>query len=311
MGIKNSQKVLVTGGAGYLGARVGSSLAAQGYDVSLGSRSSFPHRVVEGCDQVVTNWEDSELKFCKGFDVIIHAAGMNARECDQSPNLAIQFNGEMTERLALKSATYGCKRFIYLSTVHVYQSPLLGVFSEESTTLNTHPYAMSHLYGEEALIRVAKGSAMTGHVLRLSNCFGYPLSKKADCWELVLNEFVRDAFSLGKITIKGDYFARRDFLPISELSRILVDILASTVPIPEIINVSTGNSRTLLEAAIQVGDVVLEMTGKSVEICKNDLPILDSSLKIKNNALDKVGIYPSKDLTQEIRLMLEYLKVGT
>ena len=311
MGIINSQKVLVTGGAGYLGARVGSSLSAQGYDVSLGSRNSSIDKVVEECSQVLTNWEDPELNFCKGFDIIVHAAGMNARECEQSPNLAIQFNGEMTGRLARKSASYGCKRFIYLSSVHVYQSPLLGVFSEDSATLNTHPYATSHLYGEEALKRVTNNSAMTGHVLRLSNCFGYPLSKKTDCWELALNEFVRDAFRSRKITIKGDCFVRRDFLPISEFSRILMDILSSTVPIPEIINMSTGNSRTLLEAASQVSDVVLDMTGKSVEICKLDLPIHDSALNIQNNVLTNLGIYPAEDLTQEIRSMIEYLKVNS
>ena len=183
----------------------------------------------------------------------------------------------------------------------------MGIFSEVSPTLNTHPYATSHLCGEEALIRVAKSSTMTGHVLRLSNCFGYPSSKQTDCWELALNEFIRDALRLGKITITGDYFAKRDFLPISELSRILIGILANTGPIPELINVSAGTSKTLLEAALQVKAMVVEMTGKSVEIFKKTIPIVDYSLHIRNTALHNMSIYPSGDLDFEIKLMLHYL----
>ena len=112
--------------------------------------------------------------------------------------LAIEFNGKTTERFVEKAAFYGCKRFFYLSTVHVYKSPLVGRFNEKSENLNSHPYATSHLLGEQALIRHVKKSPMQGHVLRLSNCFGYPLTQDSNCWELVLNEFIRDAYKLGK-----------------------------------------------------------------------------------------------------------------
>jgi UDP-glucose 4-epimerase len=308
LGISNKQKVLVTGGTGYLGARVGASLVAHGYDVYLGSRNPFSHGIVEGCNQVITNWDDPELTFCKGFDLIIHAAGMNACDCARDPHLAIEFNGKITERLAKKSASYGCKQFFYLSTVHVYRSPLSGRFNEQSPTLNTHPYAASHLFGEQALISGTKDSRMAGHVLRLSNCFGYPLTHENDCWGLVLNEFIRDAFALGRITIRGDFIGRRDFLPISELNNILIKILGITGLIPDIINVSTGTSRTLLDVALQVSHVVTEMTGKSVEIVKENISANGYSLNIENNSLQKMGIFPHKELTKEIRLMLEFLE---
>lgn len=308
MGIRYGKKVLVTGGAGYLGARIGESLATHGYDVDLGSRNPFSHGAVEGCNQIFTNWEDPELSFCKGYDLIIHAAGMSAHECGKNPQLAIEFNGEMTERLVKKAAFYRCKSFFYLSTVHVYKSPLSGRFNEKSANLNTHPYATSHLLGEQALVRITKDSLMQGHVLRLSNCFGYPLTQENDCWRLVLNEFIRDAFRLGRITIRGDYFGRRDFLPISELNRILIKIIGITGFIPEIINISTGTSLTLLEVAGQVSNVISEMTGKPVEIVKENIWGNSYELNIENSSLHDMGIVPSNALTEEIKLMLEFLE---
>ena len=305
----NNFRVLITGGTGYLGARIGESLSEHGYDVCLGSRNPFSNGAVEGCNQVATDWDDPELKFCKGFDLIIHAAGMNAHNCAQNPSSALKFNGQTTGRLVEKAESYGCKRFIYLSTVHVYNSPLVGNFDEQAPVLNNHPYATSHHYGEEQVLDVARNSCLDGIVLRLSNSFGYPLTDQTACWGLVLNQFIRDAFLKGRITINGDCFSKRDFLPITELNRILVEILASPDSIPEVINVSSATSKTLLEVALQVRDVVSEFTGTAVELVNEIGPETESNLNIKNGALEKMSIFPSGDLEFEIRRMLDFLRL--
>ena len=304
---KENEKILVTGGTGYLGARIGKFLAECGYEVNLGSRHPFSRGAVEGCDQILTDWDDPKLAFCKGYDFIIHAAGMNARECEKNSQLAAEFNGQTTQRLVEAAASYGCKNFFYLSTVHVYKSPLLGNFNEKSTCRNNHPYATSHLLGEQALHRVTKGSPMTGHVLRLSNCFGYPLTKTNECWSLVLNEFVRDAFRLGKITIKENCFSKRDFLPISELNNIFAKILNIDTLIPNTINICTGTSRSLIEVAEQVRAVVTELTGKPVNILTE--PVLENNyeLNIESKSLFQMGIQPKNTLSGEIKLLLASL----
>ena len=310
VGNLNHCRVLVTGGTGYLGARIGKSLAEQGYEVCLGSRYPFANGTVEGCSQAATDWDDSEFKFCKGFDLVIHAAGMNAKDCAENPEMAYRFNGLLTEKLIEKAVSYGCKRFFYLSTVHVYQSPLVGIFDESSLTLNSHPYATSQCYGEEALIKALGSKNIAGAVLRLSNCFGPPVINSNECWNLVLNEFIKDAFLNRKITINGDYLSKRDFLPISEFNRVLLSILDFTESVPNVINVSTGASRTLLDVALEVSDTVTELTGTVIEIVKENSSETASNLSIENNALQRMGIYPSKDLTLEIRRMVDYLKLS-
>ena len=149
---------------------------------------------------------------------------------------------------------------------------------------------------------------MSGHVLRLSNCFGYPLTADNDCWGLVLNEFIRDACKLGRITIRGDHFSRRDFLPIKELNRILISFFKIKSPIPQIINISTGTSLSLLEIAEKVSGLTNKITGNQIEIVKANNSRGKYKLKINNNSLHKMGIIPNDNLDEEIKLMLNFLK---
>ena len=310
--VKNltSCRVLITGGAGYLGGRIGEYLALKGYDVYLGSRKPFPHNVSPSCSNIITNWQDPNLTFCKDFDIVVHAAGMNAKSSLEYPEEALKINGKLSEKLIDKAVTYGCKSFFFLSSVHVYQSPLLGDFDESSQTLNTHPYATSQIYGEQALIKALKSKKIAGAVLRLSNCFGPPANNSSECWNLVLNEFIRSAYLDGKIIINGNCLSKRDFLAITELNQTLLQIFARQDLIPEVINISSGKSRTLLDVASKVCEIVFKHTGNSVQIVNDARSETESSLNIKNIALGKMNIFPNNDLEVEIKRMLNFLELG-
>ena len=304
VGNLNHCRVLVTGGTGYLGARIGQSLAEQGYEVWLGSRYPFANGTVEGCNQVATNWDDSEFKFCKGFDLIVHAAGMNASACAENPEMAYRFNGLLTEKLIEKALAYGCKRFFYLSTVHVYDAPLIGCFKESSVTLNKHPYATSHFYGEQALEKALETGALRGALLRLSNCFGFPITSIRDCWALVVNQFARDAVSKQEIIINGNYLSKRDFLPIAELNKILAEILNYRDTLPSIINISSGKSMTLGEVAHIVSEITSQVIGEKISILKNINSVSEGDLLIDNNALKGMGIPVGRNLNGEMRNLI-------
>ena len=59
---------------------------------------------------------------CLDVDVVVHAAGMNAKDCLADP-VAAHFNGVATARFAAAASKAGVEKFIYLSTIHVYASP--------------------------------------------------------------------------------------------------------------------------------------------------------------------------------------------
>ena len=139
-------RILITGGCGYLGSNLAIYLSNFGHKIILGTRKKeFFADWLPSAEIIYIDWHSSESLFeaCKGVDQIIHAAGMNSQECLSNPISAMKFNCETTIKFAQAALKAGVKRFIFLSTIHVYSSKLIGVFSENSIPSNSHPYAIS------------------------------------------------------------------------------------------------------------------------------------------------------------------------
>ena len=147
-------KILVSGSSGYLGGRLSRYLLMRGIDVICGVRKSknFKKELLES-NTVEINWNDfKELTdICLNVDVVIHTAGMNARDCENNPKDAMLFNGSRTGDFIRASKKAGVKKFIYLSTVHVYSPELTGFITEQSIAKNKHPYTYSNLIEKEVL----------------------------------------------------------------------------------------------------------------------------------------------------------------
>ena len=144
-------KILITGAGGFVGGRLLEyfSLANNNVNIKVISQSIIPNLVNKNIKIYKNiNWFDSISleEVCANTDLIIHAAGMNAKDCFENPNLALKFNGVATENLLKAAIKSGVKKFLYISTTHVYSGNFEGIFDESSNTLNDHPYSKSHLY---------------------------------------------------------------------------------------------------------------------------------------------------------------------
>ena len=126
IGKPNYMRILV-GGFGYLGANLSEYLSSKGTSCCFGlsKRTESPNWLPQA-EVVRTLWTDEIAlrKMCQGVDVIVHAAGMNAQDCSNDPVSALEFNGLSTVRLLQSAIHADIRRFIYLSTAHVYSSHL-------------------------------------------------------------------------------------------------------------------------------------------------------------------------------------------
>ena len=287
-------RVLVTGGFGYLGGRIAQSLSAEGHKIILGSRvkQQSPGWLPDA-DVVQIEWINSEslLAICSEIDVIVHAAGMNAQDCLLDPEGAIEYNGKSTERLVKASINAKVSKFIYLSTAHVYCSPLNGVITEENPTLNKHPYALSHKIGEDAVLfhsKVVKN--FEGIILRLSNGVGVPANRNANCWMLAVNDFCRQAIETGTIEINSPSAVERDFFPIELLCKTVNSIIFLENSNENIINVSSSRTKSLLQIIEIISKRAEKLFGFKPEAIfkNNDLIPNKTNLKISNNKLRKI-----------------------
>ena len=85
------------------------------------------------------DWGDdrSLLNACENIDVIVHAAGLNAKDCLENPDLALKVNGIATERLVRAASKQLVSKFIYISSAHVYTDNLSGVIEASNITTRT------------------------------------------------------------------------------------------------------------------------------------------------------------------------------
>lgn len=216
-------KILITGGFGYLGGRLGQYLANESSNqIYLGTR--IKKKSPRWCSSAVvveTNWQDPESLSLstKGIDTVIHTAGMNAKDCADNPELALAFNGGATAALLDAAVKNNVKRFIYLSTAHVYSSPLSGIITENLEPKNKHSYATSHLAGELELKKKIERKEIEGVSIRLSNSFGAPTDVKANCWMLLANDLCKQGILKNKMILNSSGNQRRDFIALSEVCR--------------------------------------------------------------------------------------------
>lgn len=206
-------RILITGASGFIGGRLARHLSTRGHEIIAGSRNPQSASLPGDVARVAIDLSDTASldAACAMVDVVVHAAGMNAADCQNDPTLALSVNGAGTGRLAVAARRNGVRRFIYLSTAHVYSAPLVGTISEQTLPQNAHPYATSHLAGERESFQAASGSAMTVVALRLSNAFGAPIHPAVNCWTLLANDLARQWARHGTLTLTSDGRQQRDF----------------------------------------------------------------------------------------------------
>jgi len=119
----------------------------------------------------------------------------------------------------------GVKRIIYLSTAHVYASPLSGVITETTCPINLHPYATSNRAGEDVVRSAHLRGEIKGIVVRLSNSFGVPVSKDASCWMLLANDLCRQAVTTKRMVLYSTGLQRRDFVTVENVVRAIFHLV--------------------------------------------------------------------------------------
>lgn len=248
-------RVLLTGGSGFIGGRLLQILEKLGEDtVRLATRN--PARTSQDLHLVDWASDTDLLAACQDIDVVIHLAGMDAQDCASDPIAALAFNGLATARLLRAATRSGVRRFIYMSSAHVYGAALRGNVDETTCPLPRHPYATSHRAAEDVVRAAHAAESIEGVVLRLSNGFGFPANANKGCWKVIVNEFCLKAVQDRKIILRSDGTQKRDFMPASEVCRAIHHFMQLSRPdLGEgLFNLGSGTLRSLREVCELVAD---------------------------------------------------------
>ena len=306
-------RILITGGFGFIGGRLAVHLAQSGHQIIIGTRHSknVPDWLPQA-NVVKIAWDNEMIleRICEGVDVIIHAAGMNAQDCEADPITALAFNGLATARLLTAAKKVRVKKFIYLSTAHVYANPLVGTITEETCPRNLHPYATSHLAGEQAVLSLHSRSELKGIVLRLSNAFGSPMHKDVKCWMLLVNDLCKQALEMRKLVLHTSGLQHRDFIGLTQVCCVTEKLVDSDkLEQAQVFNVGAGASQSVLAMAKLIQRRCGKVLGFVPELQhkQDELNEYYPKLTYRTNGLNLLGItYKIQDNIAEIDHLLQF-----
>lgn len=231
-------KVLITGGAGYLGTELVKFLTKNSsikeivaYDnLSRNNFNLFLGHKMENHPKVrlvVGDILDSRSlrKELKGVDVVYHlAANVTTPFSNMDPHFFEQVNHWGTAELVYAIEESEVKKVIYTSSASVYGAS--KQFVNEGSIPNPRTfYGISKMRGEEHIMRL--NEQMETYILRCGNVYGYSRSMRFDA---VINKFVFEANFNRRVSINGKGSQSRPFIHINNITKVLSDIIFCGAP---------------------------------------------------------------------------------
>lgn len=246
-------KILVAGGAGYIGSALVPKLLDRGYDVTVLDVCWFGCHLpasVPLLRQDILTVHEADLR---GFDQVIFVAGLsNDPMADYSPGKNFVGNAACPAYLAYIAKRAGVRRFIYASSCSVYGYTENELYNEDSPAVSAYPYGISKLQGESAALQL-RDAAFSVISLRKGTVSGYSPRMRLD---LVVNTMFKTAVVDGIIRVNNPSIWR-PILAMQDAVSAYVRAVECNERIGGIFNIASGNY-TLGELADSVRDAVRE-----------------------------------------------------
>lgn len=303
-------KLLITGASGYIGGRLCQYLyAADGYDIratDIRHPDELPAR--KFCHEYVKNdllhiSGQAMGSLCSNIDCVVHLAALNENDCLSDPVRAAEINTIATLRLLAAAAAADVKRFIYISTAHVYGSPLDGFLDEYTLCRPVHPYAITHKAAEDFVYSMHVRKKIETVIVRLSNAFGVPANSMANRWTLLVNDLCRQTVETGVIRLRSQGRQKRDFVPLSDAVQGIEHLLQlQQVGAYPVYNLGSGESITVYGMAERIAARSGEILGYMPEISLDmeNIGEVNEDLIYCIDKIKEAGFLPKGNMDAEI-----------
>jgi UDP-glucose 4-epimerase len=268
-----STRVLVTGGAGFIGSNLVRRLIRAGARVTVlddlftGRLENLPREGFEFVRGSVCDAPTVE-KLVAASEVVFHAAARNIVVSTRNPREDFETNigGTLNVLMAARAAAARVQRVVYTSSTSVYGNPRYLPINEDDHLSLLTPYAVSKLGGENYCMAFFESYAVPATAVRYSNVYG-PGQDPANPYCGVVAKFIDSLFAGRPPVIHGDGEQTRDFTYIDDAVEATVLAAQSDRALGEVFNVGTGVETRVNELASALAriigvDVVPEHTNR-------------------------------------------------
>jgi nucleoside-diphosphate-sugar epimerase len=305
-------KVLVTGGCGYVGSVLVPILLKRGYEVRVFDKLYFGEESLKGVkDRIelipgdVRNFKSSILE---GVDGVIHLGSLSNDPTSYfSPSATHSINYEGTMNIARACKNRGISRFIFASSCSVYGFHPEGLVDETYPTNPQSDYAKSKLDVDNELQKMADDKFCPVSI-RQATIFGFSPRMR---WDTVANAFVMHAFKGGRLDVWFGGAAWRPLVHVKDAAEAQILCLEAEPDKirGEIFNLVYENYRVIelahriKEALAKIGiDVVLDVNYDEVD---------NRSYRVSGQKIKKIlGFTPSVSAEDGVKEIAEILRDG-
>jgi len=298
-------KILVTGGAGYIGSFMVDSLVKKGVDVTVIDNLERGHKDVvnELANFIQADIRDAEklgkLFSNNKFDAIIHFAGLiSVEESTREPELYRDVNINGSNNLFTQAIGHGIKNFIFSSTAAVYGNPSIVPIPEDHPKNPTSPYGETKLEIEKRLSELSNNDPEISFAcLRYFNACGAAIDGSMGEGHVpethIIPLAIRAVLNGLSFKLFGTDYDTKDGTCVRDYIHVLDLVEAHILALDRILsqkgqyfyNVGTGNGITNKEIA----EMVIKVSGKDLKL--EDHPrragdpdkLIADSLRIKND----------------------------
>jgi UDP-glucose 4-epimerase len=309
-------KILVTGGAGFIGSHLVDYLLEAGCCVTVldnfrnGKRENLAAAAATGrlniIDGDITDGRICVSAMSGGCDAVFHLACLGVRHSLHSPMENHHVNATGTLELLLAARKVGIGRFIYMSTSEVYGAALAFPLTEQATTWPTTVYGAAKLAGEHYASAYHGCFGLPVIRVRPFNNYGSRAHFEGDSGE-VIPRFILKALAGEPPVIFGNGSNTRDFLYVNDCAEGLVKIAECDPLVGDLVNLGYGEETSVAELA----RLVLDALGRAdlVPIHDADRPGDVPRLKVDSTKLFKAtGFKPRTILSEGLARTVDYYR---
>jgi UDP-glucose 4-epimerase len=310
-------RVLVTGGAGFIGSHIAEAYLREGWevvvldDLSRGREKNVP-RGARFVRADIRSPEARRTVATGRFDVVNHhAAQIDVRVSVDRPAFDSEINVVGLVNLLEGAGEGGVRRFLFASSGGVvYGDPEVIPTPETAPKLPVSPYGVSKLAGEYYLRALAALRGFEGVALRYANVFGPRQDPKSEAG--VVSIFVSRLLAGEPLVVFGDGRQTRDYVFVKDVAR--ANVLASSRPAPEgsafdnpAFNIATSKQRTVLDVAQSVGQVMGQKSPKIEFAPPRPGELLRSALDV-SKAKKVLGWTPEHNFEDGLKELVDWFK---
>jgi len=294
-------KILIAGGAGYVGSALAPVLLEHGYEVDVIDLMWFGNHLpptVRLCNKDLFSVKPEDLK---DYEQIIFLAGLsNDPMAEYDPTKNFVFNGALPSYLAFVAKKAGVRRFIYASSCSVYGYTVNELYDEDSPVTCGYPYGISKLQGERGVLQMQDGD-FSVIALRKGTICGHSPRMRMD---LIVNAMFKTAMRERRITVNNPSIWR-PILDIRDAASAYLRAIQADYSLSGVFNVASDNY-----TVGQVGDMVKyeieKLTGQKVEIVLHNREDFRNYKVSIGRAKTYLGYQPRHEVTDIIENLYDH-----